>query len=154
MAGADLTWRGRFLPAARGDEARLFGSVKLQGENVAPLIGALGLSPAGGGALGPADVGADATLRGDRWTLSRLVAKVAGVTASGALSYQPATHPEAATIAIPDVALAESTVNGPAASAPPSDRPRQKSPATSTIERLPLAGLLALVLGPPRPAGR
>ncbi len=147
LAGADLTWRGRFLPTAHGDGARLFGSVKLHGEDLAPLLGALGLAPAGGGALGPADVGCDATLRGDQWTLSRLVAKVAGVTASGALTYRPTPPPEAATILNPDVALAQSAVNGPAANAAP--------PAEITgeldVERLPLAALLALVLGPPRP---
>ncbi len=150
LAGADLTWRGRFLPTGHGDEARLFGSVKLHGEDVAPLLRALGLAPAGGGALGPADVGCDATLRGDQWTLSRLVAKVAGVTASGALTYRPTPPPEAATILNPDVALAESAVNGPAANAAPPAPPAEIT-GELDVERLPLAALLALVLGPPRP---
>ena len=70
LAGAELTWRGRFLPAAGSDDAKLFGSAKAKSPNLAPLALALGLAPANGGAIGPADIGFDATLRGDRWSLS------------------------------------------------------------------------------------
>ncbi|MGH6796759.1 MAG: AsmA family protein, partial [Roseiarcus sp.] len=95
LAGSDLAWRGRFLPAAGGDDARLFGSAKVKTPNLAPLAVALGLAPANGGALGPADIGFDATLRGDRWTFSRLAATIAGVKASGDLAFQPVTTLEA-----------------------------------------------------------
>ena len=67
LAGADLTWRGRFLPTAESADAKLFGSAKAKSPNLAPLAVALGLAPANGGVLGPADIGFDATLRGDRW---------------------------------------------------------------------------------------
>ena len=72
LAGADLSWRGP-LPAYGGErDAKLFGSAKAKSPNLAPLAVALGLAPANGGVLGPADIGFDATLRGDRWGLSRL----------------------------------------------------------------------------------
>ena len=37
LAGVNLAGRGRFLPVVEGDEARLFGSIKLNAANVAPL---------------------------------------------------------------------------------------------------------------------
>ena len=89
LAGSELTWRGRFLPQAEGDDAKLFGAAKVKTPNLAPIAAALGLAPANGGALGPADVGFDATLRGDRWTFSKLAATIAGVKASGELTYDP-----------------------------------------------------------------
>ena len=89
LAGSELTWRGRFLPAAEGDDAKLFGAAKVKTPNLAPFAAALGLAPANGGALGPADIGFDATLRGDRWTFSKLAATIGGVKASGELTYEP-----------------------------------------------------------------
>ena len=89
VAGAELTWRGRFLPAAEGGDAKLFGAAKVKAPNLAPVAVALGLAPANGGAFGPADIGFDATLRGDKWTFSKLAATIAGVKASGELTYQP-----------------------------------------------------------------
>ena len=122
----------------------------MHSENVAPLIAALGLARAGGGALGPADAGGEVTLRGDRWTGSRIAATVAGVKASGDLSYQPATNLEAATIVNPDVARAQSAIDGPAATARPREPPTAEITGELSVERLPLAGLLAIVLGPPQ----
>ena len=90
LAGSELTWRGRFLPAAESGDAKLFGAAKVKAPNLAPVAAALGLAPANGGALGPADMGFDATLRGDKWTFSKLAATIAGVKASGELTYQPA----------------------------------------------------------------
>ncbi len=151
LAGTDLTWRGRFLPAAESDDAKLFGSAKAKSPNLAPLAVALGLAPANGGVLGPADIGFDATLRGDRWGFSRLAATLAGVKASGDLTYKPAKPLEAVTEANADVARAEEAVSG----GPPGKSP---PPATAeiegqlSVERMPLGGVLALALGPPRPA--
>ncbi len=149
LAGADLTWRGRFLPTAQGDDAKLFGSAKAGSPNLAPLAAALGLAPAGGGALGPADIGFDATLRGDRWSFSRLGATIAGVRASGDLTYQPHKPLEAAPEASADIARAEEALSSGAAT--------EKPPAPAeiegelTVERMPLTGVLALALGPPQP---
>ena len=124
---------------------------KPKSPNLAPLAVALGLAPANGGALGPADIGFDATLRGDRWGFSRLAATIAGVKASGDLTYQPAKPLEAVPEASADIARAEEAVGsgGPPAKSPP--------PATAeiegqlTVERMPLGGVLALALGPPQP---
>ena len=110
LAGADLTWRGRFLPAAESGDAKLFGSAKAKSPNLAPLAVALGLAPANGGVLGPADIGFDATLRGDRWGFSRLAATIAGVRASGDLTYQPAKPLEVVPEASADIARAEEAV--------------------------------------------
>ena len=110
LAGAELAWRGRFLPAAEGDDAKLFGSAKAKSPNLAPLAAALGLAPANGGALGPADIGFDATLRGDRWSFSRLAATIAGVKASGDLTFQPVKPLEAVSQASAEIARAEEAV--------------------------------------------
>ncbi|HEY6521774.1 MAG TPA: AsmA family protein [Roseiarcus sp.] len=150
LAGADLAWRGRFRPTAESDEAKLFGSAKAKSPNLAPLAIALGLAPANGGVLGPADIGFDATLRGARWGFSRLQATIAGVKASGDLTYQPAKPLEAAPEANADVARAEEAISG----APPG-KSRAPAPAEIegqlSVERMPLGGVLALALGPPQP---
>ncbi len=149
LAGADVSASGRFAPTAEGDEARLFGSAKLKGANVAPLASALGLAPPGG-AIGPVEAGADVTLRGERWTISRLSATVAGVRTKGDLSYEPPAKAAAAELANPDVALAEEAANGPAAAA--AAPPPPAITGELSFGRLPLAGILALALGPPQPA--
>jgi hypothetical protein len=147
LAGAELAWRGRFLPAAASDDAKLFGSARAKSPNLAPLAVALGLAPVNGGALGPADIGFDATLRGDRWSLSRLQATIAGVKASGDLTFQPAKPLELAPEASAEIARAEEAVgSGPTPTRPPAEIEGQL-----TVERMPLSGALALALGPPQP---
>ncbi len=150
-AGADLTWRGRFLPTAESGDAKLFGSAKAKSANLAPLAVALGLAPANGGVVGPADIGFDATLRGDRWSFSRLAATIAGVRASGDLTYQPLKPVEAVPEASADIARAEEAVG----SAAPGKAPAPASAEIEgqlAVERMPLSGVLALALGPPQPA--
>ncbi len=152
LAGAELTWRGRFLPAAGSDDAKLFGSAKAKSPNLAPLATALGLAPANGGALGPADIGFDATLRGDRWSLSRLQATIAGLKASGDLTFQPAKSLELATQASAEIARAEEAVgSGAAAGKPPPAPASAEIEGQLAVERMPLSGALALALGPPQP---
>ena len=160
LAGSELAWRGRFLPRGGSDEAKVFGSAKVKAQNLASLAAALGLAPANGGALGPADIGFDATLRGDRWTFSKLAATIAGVKASGELTFQPRS---AATLeAMPreanaEISRAEEAVTGPAAA---SGRQPALAPSPAeiegelTVERMPLGGVLALALGPPQPGRR
>ena len=114
LAGADVSALGQFVPTAEGDEARLFGSAKLKCANVVPFASALGLASPGG-TIGPVDGGADVTLRGERWTVSRLSATIAGVKTNGELSYEPQANVAAAPLANPDLALAEDAINGPAA---------------------------------------
>ena len=120
LVGSELAWRGRFLPAAGSDDARLFGSAKAKAPNLAPLAAALGLAPANGGALGPADIGFDATLRGDQWKFSRLAATIAGVKASGELTFQPqpAATLEALAQASAEISRAEEAVGSGAARSP------------------------------------
>ena len=137
LAGADLSWRGRFLPAVGGDEAKAFGAVKLKAPNLAPLAVAVGLAPANGAALGPADIGFDATLRGDRWTFSKLAGSVAGVRASGNLTFQPATlaaTPQAITTEIARAQEALGSAAGAVDSAR-SGRPSSKANSRSTASR-------------------
>ena len=136
------------MPTAEGDEARLFGSAKLKCANVVPLASALGLASPGG-TIGPVDGGADVTLRGERWTVSRLSATIAGVKTNGELAYEPPAKAAAAPLANPDLALAEDAINGPAAA--PTEAPSPAVTGELSFDRLPLAGLLALALGPPQP---
>ena len=148
LAGADISASGRFVPTAEGDEARLFGSAKFSCANVVPLAASLGLAPPDG-TIGPVEGGADVTLRGDRWTISRLSASIAGLKANGELTYEPPPKTVAAPVAIPDLARAEEAVNGPDEAAS-----EARPPAITgelTFNRLPLGGLLALELGPPQP---
>ena len=146
LVGADITGHGRFSPTAEGDAARLFGSAKLKAANIAPLLAALALAPQGGGAIGPADVAADATLRGDRWTISHVAASVAGVKATGDLAYQPAAKPEGPSAS--DIKAAEDLINELAPDAPTA--PAELTGALA-LDKLPLSSLLALSLGPPQP---
>ncbi len=147
LAGADVSASGRFAPTAEGDEARLFGSARLRGSNVAPLASAFGLAPPGA-TIGPIDAHTDVTLRGERWTLSRLSAVIAGVKANGSLAYEP--PPKAAVpLPNPDLSLAQEAVNGPAAAA--TEAPAPAVTGELSFDHLPLAGLLALALGPPQP---
>ena len=147
LAGADLTWRGRFLPVANGDDARAFGSIKLKTANVIPLIAALGLAPAGG-VIGPADAAAEVTLRGDRWTVSRLTTTVAGVKASGNFNYQPTAKQEVPAIAGSEVAQAENAVGAGSSEHEP---PPAAITGELSVDRISLGNLLALALGPPQP---
>ncbi len=149
LAGVDLSGRGRFLPQAQGDDARLFGSVKAKGANVAPLLATLGFAPQGGPALGPADASADLTLRGDDWAVSKLAASVAGVKAKGEFTYHPAAAAAADALAAPDISRALEAVGGPGA---PSALPSHPEIAGElSLDRLSLGGLVSLVLGPPAP---
>ena len=148
LAGADVSASGRFMPTAEGDEARLFGSAKLKCANLVPLASALGLATPGG-TLGPVDAGAEVTLRGERWTVSRLSATIAGVKTNGELAYEPPAKAAVAPPTNPDLALAEEAINGPVAG--PTAAPPPVVTGDLSFDRLPLSGLLALVLGPPLP---
>ena len=146
LGGAALAWRGRYAPTAEGDEAGLFGSLKLEGGNVAPLAALFGVAPRAG-TIGPVAAEADVTRRGDSWNVSRISATVAGLKTTGALVYAPPPE-RAQALAAPDLSRAEEAVGGPAADTEP---PPAAISGQLTFDRLRLADLLALSLGPPQP---
>ena len=119
--------------------------------NLAPLAAALGLAPANGGALGPADIGFDVILRGEQWKLSRLAATIGGVKASGELTFQP--QPEATLARCPRRALrSREPKRRLAPGLPPVARRRlrrRRSMANSLSSACRWAAVLALALGPP-----
>ncbi len=147
LAGADLSGRGRYLPLAEGDAAWLFGAVKLKAASISPLLSAFGLAPASP-AIGPVEAGADVTLRGDRWTLSRISATVAGVKAMGDLSYEPSPNAEAQPSQAPDVVRDAELLVGAVSSALP---PPSELTGSLSFDRMPLSDILALTLGPASP---
>ena len=151
VAGSDLTWRGRFLPQAEGDDAKLFGAVKAKTPNLAPVAAALGLAPADGGAFGPADIGFDATLRGDRWRFSKLAATIGGVKASGELTYQPVATLSPAAQASAAISGAEEALGAGAGAAGSPLSPAAEIQGELAVDRLPMSDILALALGPPQP---
>ena len=151
LAGSELTWRGRFLPAAEADDAKLFGAARVKTPNLAPLAAALGLAPANGGALGPAEIGFDATLRGDRWTFSKLAATIAGVKANGELTFQPVATLAAAEEASAAISSAKEALGSGAGAARPLLPRSAEIEGELAVDRLPITGILALALGPPQP---
>ena len=151
LAGSQLDWRGRLLPAAEGDDAKLFGAAKVKTPNLAPLAAALGLAPPNGGALGPADIGFDATLRGEKWTFSKLAATIAGVKASGEVTYSPAAPLAAVAQASATISRAEEALGAGARAAGTPPPPSAEIEGELAVDRLSLAGVLALALGPPEP---
>ena len=153
LAGTELGWRGRFLPAAASDDAKLFGSAKAKAPNLAPLAAALGLAPANGGAIGPVDVGFDVTLRGDQWKFSRLATMIAGVKTSGELTFQPqpAATLEAVSQASAEISRAQAAIGSGGASGPSPPPASAEIEGELTVERMPLGAVLALALGPPPP---
>ncbi len=152
IAGSDLTWRGRYLPAAKDDDARLFGAGRIRAQSLAPLLSELGLAPPGLGALGSVDVNFDATLRGDRWTFSRLAATVGRVKASGSLSFQPTGALDAVAHAKAEMSNAEDALAGGTMPAAQKETQAAELQGELSVDRLALGNLLALALGPPASA--
>ena len=152
IAGADFTWRGRLLPTATGDDAQLFGAVKVKTQNLAPLLTALGLSPPGGGAPGSADIAFDATERGDHWTFSRIAATIGRAKASGALTFAPAAPLPTVTQAQTEISRIEDALDGGAGDGALQQPRSAQIEGDLAIDRLALGNLLALTLGPPAPA--
>ena len=146
LAGTNITGRGRFLPEAQGEDARLFGSLKVSAANVSPLLAAFGVAPLGD-AIGSADVGADVTLRGAQWTISRLAGTVAGVKVKGELTYRAAADVTGA--AAPDISRAIEALGGGDGAA------GQQAPpligGRLSLDHLSFGSLAGLVLGPLAP---
>ncbi len=147
-AGSDFAWRGRFMPQAESDDAKLFGAAKVKTPNLVPVAAALGLAAAGG-AIGPADIGFDATLRGDKWRFSKLVATIGGVKASGELTYAPVTTLSPAAEASAAISGAQETLGAGAGVAGPRLSSTSEIQGDLAVDRLPMSDLLALALGPP-----
>jgi uncharacterized protein involved in outer membrane biogenesis len=148
FAGSELGWRGRLRPAAEDGDAKLFGAAKVKAPSLAPLAAALGLAPAGGG-LGPADIGFDATLRGEKWTVSKLMATIGGVKASGELTYEPVAALAPGAEASAAISSAEEALESRSQGARSPLAPEIQGELA--VDRLPMGGILALALGPPQP---
>ena len=73
---------------------------------------------------------------------------IAGVKASGDLTYQPSKPLEAVPETNADIARAQEAVGSGAA---PANPPPAEIEGQLTVERMPLGGVLALALGPPQP---
>ncbi|MBV8474108.1 MAG: hypothetical protein JO234_11885, partial [Hyphomicrobiales bacterium] len=146
IAGANLTWRGRFKPEAiGGDDTPLFGSAAVKSDNGMALLTALGLASSSTAATLPVDLTGDFTVRGAELYFARLAGTVAGAKVSGQLDWRPPT-PAPASAADADVALAQSlTGEAPVSAGTQID-------GELAFDRASLAGLLSLPLGAPQPA--
>ena len=148
LAGADLSGRGRYLPAAPADGARLFGSIKLKAANVAPLLASLGLQPAAG-MIAPVDASADLTLRGDQWTPRGSPRPLRG---SGQAAISSISRSQARRLPRPPIQRSDAARGGGAAAAiAPAPSPAEIT-GDLTLDRLPLGDIFALAIGAPQPA--
>ena len=146
LAGADLTWRGRFVPVpAAPDDRNAFGAAALKGANLLPLLSMFGFAAPNAGPVAPADLSAEFVLRGADASLQGLSGTIAGARITGNLVWRRPVAPIDATG--PDVvaALARS-IAGDA----PEATPAQIS-GNVLLDRATLGTLLALPLGPSAP---
>ncbi len=148
--GAALTGRGRYAPTAEGDEARLFGALKIAGDERR------------------AARRAHRPRAGRRRRSGRSTPRPTSPCAASAGTFRASPRPSRGSrraarsptsrrrkgpnrIASPDLQRAEDAVDGPAGAQPP-------APAALTgdlsFDRLRFADLAALALGPPQPARR
>lgn len=148
LAGAELTWRGRFSPNASDIDSALFGGAgAVRTNNAMPLLVLLGIAPPDSTAAVPVDLSAAMTWRNDRLSFSQLQAVVGHAHFSGDLSYRPAPVQAISAIPIdPDVALAEAVAGAPATTNAP------QLEGSLWADRLSLSALTGLALGPPQPA--
>ena len=146
LAGADLTWRGRFVPVpAAPDDRNAFGAAALKGANLLPLLSMFGFAAPNAGPVAPADLSADFVLRGADASLQRLSGTIAGAKIAGNLVWRRPVAPIDATG--PDVAAALArSIAGDA----PEATPAQIS-GNVLLDRATLGALLALPLGPSAP---
>jgi hypothetical protein len=144
LAGADLNWRGRFVPApVAPDDRNAFGAVTLKTDNVLPMLSMFGLAAPNAGPVAPADLSAEFALRGAEASLQGLSGTVAGAKVSGNLAWlRPAPLVDITGLDV-DLALARS-IAGEA----PTATPAQISGNVS-VDRTTLGALLALPLGAP-----
>ncbi len=90
-------------------------------------------------------------MRGDRWTFSKLAATIAGVKASGELTYGPVATLAGFAQASAAISGAEEALGPGAGAARPPLSPSAEIEGELTVDRLPMGGILALALGPPQP---
>jgi hypothetical protein len=143
LAGADATWRGRYLPGASASEdPSLFGAATLKADNLLPALAAFGLTASNAGAVAPADLTADFAVRGAGASLPRIAGTLSGAKITGNLAWR---QPNASTDAVsldPDVQLAQA-IAGEA----PTATAAQISGEVS-LDRATAGALFALPLGP------
>jgi hypothetical protein len=144
LAGADLNWRGRFVPVpVAPDDRNAFGAATLKADNLLLMLAMFGMAAPNAGPVAPADLSADFVLRGAEASLHGLSGTVAGARISGNLVWLRPEAPVDVTGLDVDLALARS-IAGEA----PTATPAQISGNVS-VDRATLGGLLALPLGAP-----
>ena len=118
LAGADATWRGRYLPNAASTDPTLFGAATLKADNLLPALAAFGLVAANASAIAPADLTADVVVRSEGASLPRIAGSLSGAKIAGNLAWRPIVASTDAASVDPDVALAQSIAGeAPAANA-------------------------------------
>jgi uncharacterized protein involved in outer membrane biogenesis len=147
LAGADIAWRGRLKPDAKGDDdAVLFGAVSVKADDAMPLLATLGLGAPVAAPVVPVDLSGDLVLRGAAVGIPRVAGTVAGAKVAGQLRWRPATEPTAASSVDPTIALAQS-IAGETQVAPSAQIDGELS-----LDHASLAALFSLPLGAPQPA--
>lgn len=152
LAGADLNWRGRFVPVpVAPDDRNAFGAATLKADNLLPMLAMFGLAAPSAGPIAPTDLSADFALRGAEASLQGLSGTVAGARISGNLAWLRPEAPVDFTGLDVDLALARS-IAGDAPTATPA-----QITGNVSVDRVTMGALLALPLGPPaavKTAGR
>jgi uncharacterized protein involved in outer membrane biogenesis len=143
LAGVDLAWRGRVQPAG-GDDARplLSGAGGLKTANAGPLLSLLGFAAPDLALVIPAALEADTVWRNQALSFTHLRGNLGPSRLSGDLTWAAPPSEAAPSILDPDVALANALAGDPA-----SERAAQMEGQLS-IDRLPVAALTGLALGP------
>ena len=146
IAGANVTWRGRFRPdAIAGEDAPLFGAATVKSDNATPLLAALGFASSAASSAIPVDLAGDLVLRGAELRFPRISGTVACAKVSGQLTWRPPAEPAPISAVEADIALARSI----AGEAPISTATQIEGDLA--LDRASLGALLSLPLGLPQP---
>jgi hypothetical protein len=120
LAGADASWRGRYLPAATSTDPILFGAATLKSDNLLPSVAAFGFATSTAGAIAPADLTADFVVRSEGAALPRVAGMLGGAKITGNLAWRPSPRASEAVLLDSDAALAQS-IAGEAPAATPAE---------------------------------
>ena len=91
-------------------------------------------------------------MRGDQWKFSKIAATIAGVKASGELTYEPFATLAPFAQANAAISTAQEALGSGAGGKGSPLAQSAEIEGELTVDRLPMGGILALALGPPQPA--